>query len=362
MSGTPPPDAAAPAQSFAFVPAVTIRRKLRMCLVGYEGTGKTYTALDTARALAGPDGRIAVIDTEGAQRFADGSLTSSSAIYAGRFGPFDVLVLTDHTPENYAGAMEAAAAAGYSVIIIDSLSHEYVGAGGLLEVVDAAKARGGYGWDIASPRHRRVFEAIVASPAHVIATMRQRKAYVQEQQGNRTRMRQVGTEPVQREGAEFEFDLVATMDHTHTLTVTKSREMPDLPAGKTIGRPEGKLIAALATRSLGVGADAPAAAVTNPAPPPPAATPPASPSPAARPARRAGSPAPDDPPGWLPLSVRVDLDAARGIAHPQNLAAGAELVKSLGYASWGDLYTRGSPLHAAAILATLAGTPVPVPA
>src|SRR5690606_36137828 len=61
--------------------------KSRLALDGPVGSGKTYTALLTARALAGSDGRVAVIDTE----------RRSASLYADRFA-FDTLALDSYDP------------------------------------------------------------------------------------------------------------------------------------------------------------------------------------------------------------------------------------------------------------------------
>ena len=96
---------------FTFVPAAKTQGKARVALAGPSGSGKTYTALATARGLAGEDGRIAVIDTE----------HGSASKYADRFR-FDVLCLDTFAPMVYVQAINAAEAAGYDVIVIDSLS------------------------------------------------------------------------------------------------------------------------------------------------------------------------------------------------------------------------------------------------
>ena len=112
-----------------FKKATKEQAKLRMGIIGPAGSGKTYTALLTARNLV-PDGKIAVLDTE----------RGSASKYADIF-EFDVCELESFHPENYIKTIQAAEEAGYDVLIIDSLSHAWTGKDGALELVDKAAAR-----------------------------------------------------------------------------------------------------------------------------------------------------------------------------------------------------------------------------
>ena len=136
---------------------------------------------------------------------------------------FDVLNLTQFSPEKYTEAINAAGRLGYAVLVIDSLSHAWEGAGGALEM----KQRAGESWSAwrnITPIHNRMVDAILQSPCHVITTMRSRMEYVQETDDRgRITIRKVGLSPIQRPGMEYEFDLVCDIDWAHILTVSKSR-------------------------------------------------------------------------------------------------------------------------------------------
>ena len=55
-------------------------------------------------------------------------------------------------------------------------------------------------------------DAITGANLHIIATMRSKMEYVQATDDRgRTVVRKVGMQPVQREGLEYEFDVVADM-------------------------------------------------------------------------------------------------------------------------------------------------------
>lgn len=200
---------------FQFQRAQKSQAKLRMALIGPSGSGKTYTALAVATRLGE---RVAVIDTE----------HGSASKYADQFG-FDVLNLGSFAPMNYVAAIQAAVAAGYDVVVIDSLSHAWSGKDGALEQVDkrAAASRTGNSytaWRDVTPMHNALIDAIVGCKAHVIATMRSKTEYVlQEDERGKKVPRKVGMAPIQRDGMEYEFDVVGDMDYDNRLVVTKSR-------------------------------------------------------------------------------------------------------------------------------------------
>ncbi len=204
-----------------FEPAERKRLKLRLALIGPTGSGKTMTALRVARGLVGPAGRIAVIDTE----------HESAALYSDAVA-FDVLGLSDHSPQSYLSAIRAAEDAGYDAIVIDSLSHAWAGRGGILEQADAlaSKNRGDkFGsWRTLTPQHNALVDALVRCKAHLIATMRAKMDYILEEYTDASgRKKQkpvkVGLGAVQRDGVEYEFTIVADIDLDHRAIVSKTR-------------------------------------------------------------------------------------------------------------------------------------------
>ncbi|MFN3242082.1 MAG: ATP-binding protein [Planctomycetota bacterium] len=200
-----------------FKKAVKSESRLRMALVGPSGAGKTYTALKFASAFA--QKRVALIDTE----------RGSASKYADTFD-FDVLDLENHSPIQFVKAIAAAANTGeHDVLVIDSLSHAWMGRGGALEQVDrqASTMKGNsFGaWASVTPLHNQLIDAMIGAPLHVIATMRAKSEWLQDvdDRGKKV-IRKVGTQAVQRDGMEFEFDVVAEMEpRNNELVVTKTR-------------------------------------------------------------------------------------------------------------------------------------------
>jgi nucleoside-triphosphatase THEP1 len=199
-----------------FKRATKAAAKLRLGLVGPAGSGKTMTAL---RVAAGLGGRIAVIDTE----------RGSASLYAGERGiAFDVIELDSYEVERFIDGIRDAVDGGYSVLVIDSLSHAWAGKGGILEFVDKAGKRnqggGNFGaWRDATPRHNALVDAILGAPIHIIVTLRSKVEYVVENVGGRNQVRKVGLQPVQRDGLEYEFTVVGDVTQEHDLVVTKTR-------------------------------------------------------------------------------------------------------------------------------------------
>jgi hypothetical protein len=206
---------------FQFVKATKKQAKARIAIDGPSGSGKTYTSLIAATALA-KGGKIAVIDTE----------RGSASLYSEKFD-FDVLELNPpFSPEIYHGAIKAAENAGYSVIVIDSLSHAWEGEGGALDMADDAtkrqKTQNSYtAWREVTPIHRAMVDAILQSKCHVVVTMRSKMEYVQEKNSDgRTVINKVGMAPIQRSGMEYEFTIVGDMSLDNSIVISKSRYEP----------------------------------------------------------------------------------------------------------------------------------------
>ncbi len=252
--------------------ATRTAKHIRFALMGPSGSGKTYTGLRLCRDLAGPTGRVIVIDTE----------HGSASMYAGMpdvAGEFDVIELDSFSPENYKRALEICANEGAAAVLIDSLSHAWAGKDGLLEFVDHEATKSGRGdsfgaWRKATPKHNELVESILSTPFHVVVTMRVKTEYVVEKNDKgKNSPRKVGLQPVQRDGLEYEFDCVADMDTDHNLIVGKTRI--DLLDGKVFNKPAGQIVA-LINQWMGGSAPAQAPAPT-PRPAAPAAAPAAKP-------------------------------------------------------------------------------------
>ncbi|MCB1882231.1 MAG: AAA family ATPase, partial [Gammaproteobacteria bacterium] len=186
---------------------------------GPAGSGKTYSALLVAQGLA-PGGRVALIDTE----------RRSGELYADLMD-YDVSPIDPpFTPTRYIELIREAEASGYDVLIIDSLSHAWVGEGGVLDMHDKAAAASRSGnsfaaWREVTPAHNQLVDALLSADLHIITTMRTKTAYdlVDDGKGKKKPIK-IGLAPVQRDGLEYEFTLVMDLSvEGHVATASKDR-------------------------------------------------------------------------------------------------------------------------------------------
>ena len=108
--------------TFQFKPAIRESVGLIIGLAGPSGSGKTYSAMRLASGIAG-DKPFAVIDSEGGR----------AKHYADQFKFDHGDLMPPFRPQAYTEAIHAADAAGYPVIVVDSVSHLWAGEGGILE-------------------------------------------------------------------------------------------------------------------------------------------------------------------------------------------------------------------------------------
>lgn len=190
------------------------KAKLRLGIAAPSGAGKTYSALLLAFGLGG---KVGLIDTE----------HGSGDLYA-HLGEYDIIAIdAPYTVQKYVQAIKTFETAGYSTIIIDSLSHAWAGDGGLLDKQGKMADRGTNSfaaWRTITPEHNQLVDTMLRSPCHIIATMRAKQEYVLEtnDKGKQT-PKKVGLAPVQREGMEYEFTVMLDVDMNHIASASKDR-------------------------------------------------------------------------------------------------------------------------------------------
>ena len=195
-----------------FKKATKSSAKLRAAIFGPSGAGKTYTSLRIAKGLGGP---IGVIDTE----------RGTARKYSDRFD-FDVLELEDQSIQGYVDAIALAGAEGYGVLVIDSLSHGWQSLLEEVEKLAKAKYRGNTwsAWSEGTPLQRKLVQAILSFPGHVLATMRSKTEWTTVDDGKgRKSPQRVGLAPEQGKGVEYEFDLLVEISTEHIANVIKDR-------------------------------------------------------------------------------------------------------------------------------------------
>lgn len=200
------------------------KAKIRLGLSAVSGGGKTYSAIIIAKGLANGDlSKVAIIDTE----------NGSGDLYA-HLGDYNVLTLSaPFSPEKYIEAIKECENAGMEVIIIDSITHEWDGKGGILEISNSMTGNSYTNWAKLTPRHQAFIDSILQSKCHVITTVRRKQDYemVTNAQGKLVPQK-VGLKEVTREGFEYELTVNLELDSKHNALASKDR------TGLFIGQPD----------------------------------------------------------------------------------------------------------------------------
>lgn len=168
---------------------------LKILLSGASGSGKTYSALRLATGIINKTGgEIYLINTEG----------DRGEMYGNKFN-YNIIDLPEpRSPENYMEAIQYCVDNGASVIIIDSLSHEW---NYLNEQVNNMPGNSFNNWGKQKPRHRKLVDFIVETKVHLIATGRGKDEYVMEndEKTKKTQIKKVGVGVQQEKDTEYEY-------------------------------------------------------------------------------------------------------------------------------------------------------------
>lgn len=191
--------------------------KLKIGITGPSGSGKTMSALRLTRGLVGPKGKIAFGDTE----------NGSASLYSDKFD-FDVVeIKPPYTVDKFISVVDSALKAGYDALVLDSISHQWKGEGGILNKKEQMDARGGNSftnWGKLTPEQEKFLASILHSNIHIISTLRSKQEYIVEQNDKgKQAPRKVGLAPIQREGMEYEFTTVFDIAMNHEAETSKDR-------------------------------------------------------------------------------------------------------------------------------------------
>lgn len=195
-------------------PSERTQVKLRLGLSGASGFGKTYSALLLAFGITNDWSKIAVIDTE----------NSSASLYS-HLGPFNVLdLIPPFSPERYIEALSICERARMSVIIVDSITHEWNGSGGCLDIHEKLGGRF-QDWSQVTPRHQSFIDKILQSDCHIITTTRRKIEYdVDRDINGRVKVQKLGTKEITKEGFEYELTInFELLNENHIVKPSKDR-------------------------------------------------------------------------------------------------------------------------------------------
>jgi len=188
--------------------------KLRLGLSGASGFGKSFSALLLAYGITNDWSKIAVIDTE----------NGSASLYS-HLGNYNVLSLSEpYSPERYIEAIKTCENASVEVIIIDSITHEWNGKGGCLQIHEQLGGRF-QDWAKLTPRHQAFIDAILKSTCHIITTVRKKIDYSIDRDSNgKTKVVKHGLKDITREGFSYELTVdFEVVNERHLVRASKDR-------------------------------------------------------------------------------------------------------------------------------------------
>lgn len=193
-----------------FAPATRNQIPLKIGLTGPSGSGKTLAALRLARGLVGPNGRIAVADTE----------NGSASLYANETAFQTLAIGAPYKVAKFIAAINGAVAEGFGALVMDSASHEWIQ---ILQDKEAMDARGGNqwtNWASFTKEHELFLTAIRNAPLHLILCLRAKEKH---EMNEAKKVVKVGLGAQTRDGFEYELTTVFDLAMDHNYKVSKDR-------------------------------------------------------------------------------------------------------------------------------------------
>ncbi|MCX6323024.1 MAG: AAA family ATPase [Sphingobacteriales bacterium] len=207
------------------------KAKIKLALQGPSGSGKSIGALLIAFGLCGNWSKIAVIDTE----------NHSADLYSDLGDYNTISIAPPFSPEKYIQAIKLCEESKMEVVIIDSVSHEWDGSGGILDIHSGMSGNSFTNWGKLTHRHNAFVQTMLQSPCHIIGTIRSKQDYVLNEKNGKIVPEKVGLKGVQRDGLDYEFTIVFDIDSKHNAVVSKDRtslfiNVPEFRIGVETGK------------------------------------------------------------------------------------------------------------------------------
>lgn len=193
---------------------------LKILFSGLSGSGKTLSSLRFFKGLLSDISKLGFIQTEAGR----------AQLYIDKIGKFKILEMEPpFTPSKFIEAIDVAETAGLKALVIDSLSDEWAGIGGALDMHSAASevTKNSFtAWKRITPQHEALFNKLLSTQMHIACTVKKKADYIMEEvEKNGRKIQQpkkVGLADVQREGTDYRFMVQFDIDReTHLATVSK---------------------------------------------------------------------------------------------------------------------------------------------
>lgn len=212
---------------------------------GRSGSGKTYSSLLLARGLAGPEGKVFVLDTEAKRSLMYADDPDIGGFRVGHMRP-------PFTPDSYIATIDAAEKAGADVIVVDSASHEWTGIGGCIEwaekIQSESRKQGPTAWIKPKCAHRRLVNRLLQAQCHLVLCLRADYKLVAftDDKGKQAFAESNDLVPEQEKRFIYEMTISAIVDADHRARFVKLPKplLGKLEDGQIIGVSTGEAIRA----------------------------------------------------------------------------------------------------------------------
>lgn len=179
--------------------------KLLISLFGLSETGKTYSALKLMAGIEPDPKKRGLLDTEGGERgrmYFDA--IEGGYMYGSLTPPF--------TPERYMEALRDFVEAGVTTLTVDSVSHAWFAAGGILDMVEQATEKNDMAkW--AKPKRRlgKLSGQWLSCGLHLILCSRGKQPMIEETVNGRKAYVSGPIIPIQEKSLRFDMTIMALM-------------------------------------------------------------------------------------------------------------------------------------------------------
>jgi hypothetical protein len=208
---------------------LSIKKAVRRALplqIGFYGpssSGKTMSALLFAAGLAGPDGKVVVIDTE---RGRASVYSDNKRVMEALPNGYDVVELDQpYHPLRFIKAIDLCESANYKVCLIDSESDSWDGPGGCADITEGNNGR----WNKAKLANKKMKTRIALSDMHCISLFKaQEKSKILDKTKSATGKEEVinlGMLPISEKNAFYPLLLGFSVEpKTHMAEAVKCHE------------------------------------------------------------------------------------------------------------------------------------------
>lgn len=201
-------------------------------LYSESGCGKTFSSLLLARGIAGASGKIGMLDSE----------SGRGGLYADVIpGGYSIVnIEPPFNPARYIEALTVLFQSGAAVVVVDSMSHEWEGIGGVTDMAVANEEKSGrqglHNWKGPKMEHAKLVQFLLRSPVPVICCVRAKHktrqikgtpelaeagAIRRDQIGKTVILKDEAPSPIQAEDFIFESTAHALILKDHTIVLSK---------------------------------------------------------------------------------------------------------------------------------------------